>query len=495
MANSLNNYQLIDETKNIGQTDCVTNFDKQAISIHKFGGSSLSSKKNLLNVTNIILDKTSNEDFVVVSANGKITDWLIAFTQGKADALTKIKDYYLGLVTVTLNSPLKFLNQFNQDVAQLEHEHLNDNEILAFGELWSAKLLVALLSQQNIPALFIDARDVLRTDTIETFARFDTDYFDQAIEKIIYGNYEKRLIITGFIAQNLNGETITLGRNGSDYTASILANLTHAKEVVLWTDVKGIYDADPNLIQAAQPIAYLSFYEAQTLASIGTNVLHNKTIAPLIERQIPLFVRSSIEPECIGTCISNSNSFYRESDNVFNKTKSIAIKQGLISLTLKNRNQFEHQTVLDRLSYAGIFHLKTAYNINTKYLTVLIEKNASYEVVNLLSQTNTEFILEKEDINLVALVGKNISYQKSFLLILQKILSIQYQFKIIHSDSSELFLICCEDKNVLGFFELVYHCCTSEEFCHQANLNFPYSLKENYSLFESNQLTASEVTQ
>lgn len=304
------------------------------IAVHKFGGSSLATSARIHNVAKIIDVHASLRDFVVVSANGGVTDWLVALTEGNKQVLDQIDAFYTELAHETLADPDHFLSFFQKSLAALRSQSLSEAEILSFGEVWSANLLVAHLKARGLPAVVVDARAVLRTEAIDDFRAFDLSYFDDGLTRLAaevsdeLGDGEAIKIVTGFIASNPDGQTITLGRNGSDYTASLLARFSGAERVTLWTDVPGIYTADPRIVKTAQPIARLSYEEAMALAAVGTNVLHQKTINPLQSHHIPLYVRSSLKPHLPGTQVC------RQGDER-QPIKSLALKPDLVKVLLR----------------------------------------------------------------------------------------------------------------------------------------------------------------
>jgi aspartate kinase len=162
---------------------------------------------------------------------------------------------------------------------------------------------------------------------------------------IIWGEAIK--IVTGFIASNPGGQTITLGRNGSDYTASLLARCSGAERITLWTDVPGIYTADPRIVKTAQPIARLSYEEEMALASVGTNVLHQKTINPLQSHHIPLYVRSSLKPHLPGTQVCRHGDERQP-------IKSLALKPDLVKVLLRQVTQGDLVNVQHQLFEANV---------------------------------------------------------------------------------------------------------------------------------------------
>jgi len=429
-------------------------FDHQKICIHKFGGSSLASRNRLLNVVNIIEEKIDKEDFIVVSANNKITDWLIDFINGNENSLNIIKEFYDSLLVETLNSPGKLLLRINSDIEKLRLRQLTRAEILAFGEVWSATVLVAILNEKGLPSLFVDARDLLKCNSIHNHSEFEIEYFFKGVEKNIYGNFGKRLVITGYIASDLNSNTITLGRNGSDYTASLLANLSEAQSATLWTDVTGIFSADPSLIKQAQPISYLSYNEAKALASSGTNVLHHKSINSLVEQKIPLYIRSSLSPEVLGTCVSEV-SFSRPAVNSC-QVKSIALKQKLYKFVIHFEVQSNLACLTEKLLNNNVSIIETEKSQIKNQITLLIDDNKIEQTKTILSKLNLIYVIETEPRSLISLIGNKIAEQLELSLLLKEKLSHLFQFRVLESGLDDSVLLLSKDKQVVELLESIY---------------------------------------
>ena len=458
-----------------------------AIAVHKFGGSSLASKERLENVCEIIKQYTTKEDIIVVSANGGVTDLLVKRVNGDFEALNAISVYYQGLAFSCLQDSAKVLELFYRDIERLKDSSIDTDEVLSFGEIWSARLLVALLNEYHLSSLLIDARELLATDSLDSHHNFDVAYFDKGLERHAYGNFGKRLIVTGYIASNLSGETITLGRNGSDYTATLLANFTDAEKVTLWTDVAGVYSADPRLIAKAKPIESLCYREANALANVGTNVLHSKTISPLRDKGIPLFIRSSLIPEAKGTRISDDNS--SGEDIVFESFKSIAVKRNQIKLIVKAKD-WDAATNLKRALFdAHISNIQVDYDQAFCNLTLLINESDLLAFIQVAKRTNLSLNINKAKHSLLCLVGLNISRLENLV---DEIL-VQSSLKQLNTEDSDAlyFLsrneIANEDLNRIyqvcqGYIQNIIqnnNQCKKSNF--QADRNAPLSISANTS--------------
>jgi len=293
----------------------VPNSKKRKMKILKFGGKSLANGNGLHQVLSIIENKVNDDEkiAVVVSARGNATDDLEAIL----NKALKGEDYQESLKTFKAyqKEPLKSID-FSEEFSTLDklfegvsllrdYSQKTKDEVLAQGELLSVKLVSALLNESGIKAKATDSRALIKTD--ENFGNalpISQQTKDNVRNYFKQNNDETVNIITGFIASNSKGETTTLGRNGSNYSAALLANHLDADELQNYTHVNGIYTANPDLVADAQKIRELSFSEANELANFGTTVLHAKTIIPLVEKNISLRILNTFNPDDEGTLIT-----------------------------------------------------------------------------------------------------------------------------------------------------------------------------------------------
>ncbi|MBC7642685.1 MAG: aspartate kinase, partial [Flavobacterium sp.] len=288
--------------------------------ILKFGGKSLSNGDGLNKVVAIIAGKVNQgeEIAVVVSARGNATNELeeilnIASKNGEYKPLFEdFKKYqHDAYQEVDLSEEFNILEKLFEGVSLIgDYSNKIKDQILSKGELLSAKLLTAILIKKGINARFADARELIKTDS-----KFgDAQPLEQISKKNVVNYFKQNNgtivnIVTGFIGSNNNNDATTLGRNGSNYTASLLANYLNAEELQNYTHVDGIYTANPELVLDAKKIDHLTFNEANELANFGATILHAKTIIPLLEKNIPLRILNTFNHENKGTLItSNSNN-------------------------------------------------------------------------------------------------------------------------------------------------------------------------------------------
>ncbi len=281
----------------------------------KFGGKSLANGEGIDRVLEIISSKVRNGEHiaVVLSAREKATDQLEAILKKAAKGKEFIKDFeafktYQQHTFTNVDLAMEFveLTRLFEGIALLgDYSSKIKDEVLSYGELISAKVVNQLLIEKGIKPHLIDARELIKTD--KSFG--DANVMELLSKENVIREFSKLPedsvpIITGFIASNMDNETTTLGRNGSNYTAALLANYLNAEELQNYTHVDGIFTANPDLVPDAKRIAELSYGEANELANFGATILHAKTIIPLIEKNIPLRILNTFNGDNEGTLIS-----------------------------------------------------------------------------------------------------------------------------------------------------------------------------------------------
>ncbi|MGY0599982.1 bifunctional aspartate kinase/homoserine dehydrogenase II [Vibrio sp. JZG10] len=284
--------------------------------LHKFGGSSLANPECYLRVVDILKEYSTENDLVVVSAAGKTTNRLIEFLEGldkdgriAHEALQSLRQFQTELIENLLE------NEVQEELLALLHDEFSTLSeltapltgaqkaaVLGHGEVWSARLLAALLSQRSIPAVAQDARAFLRAEA-GTQPEVDRARSYPLIKEVLAQHNHKRVVITGFMAQNEAGETILLGRNGSDYSATVIGALAEVSTVTIWSDVAGVYSADPRLVADACLLPLLRLDEASELARLAAPVLHSRTLQPVAQSTMDLNLKCSYLPESGSTRI------------------------------------------------------------------------------------------------------------------------------------------------------------------------------------------------
>ncbi len=288
---------------------------------HKFGGSSMAKAACIKQVASLLQARDDAAQIIVVSAMAGVTDALIALALTAASGadwrqqydtlreihLTAARD----LLGESVPATLDWLAAQFHALAELLHalaacaiaDDSAVEHISGFGEVFSAHLLHACLSQSDASYALLDARDVLVVRHEELGVAVDWDATAPLLAAWRAQHPQRHVIATGFIARDTHGRATTLGRNGSDYSGAIFAALWQAQELHIWTGVDGMYTADPNLVPDAMVVAAMNYHEACELAYFGARVIHPQTLAPAIARGLPIRIRNTFNPTHAGTRI------------------------------------------------------------------------------------------------------------------------------------------------------------------------------------------------
>ena len=295
----------------------------------KFGGTSVATSKSLKNVFSIIENEKENT-IVVVSALGGITDLLHDFISSKGksseDYLKEIEERHLEIIhglskVENQSSLLSFLKQqLNELESILEAVSTIDeitkktiSKVLSFGEILSSKIIFELLNQRGNDISYLYSREIIFTKYHNNNEIIDEEKTGISISNNIELIDSKLIIMPGFIATDSNNEISNLGRGGSDYTASVMANYTNCEALEIWTDVSGVFSANPKIVKNSKAIESLSYKEAMELSFFGAKVIYFPTLQPLIEKSIPAYIKNTFDKDAIGTCISNKGENNEES--------------------------------------------------------------------------------------------------------------------------------------------------------------------------------------
>lgn len=309
-----------------------------SLRVMKFGGTSVGSPDRLLQVISLIAKESAEGPLaVVVSAMGDTTDHLIEAADLAARGLVHDADAVVdrvadlatanGLVVLQSIEHERVLRAVRPQVTPMVRELLENlrkllygvsllrertaqtlDLVMSFGERLSATLVAALLTAKGVPATFVDARDWMVTD--DRFGNALVDWeATRARLAMLRATWTTAVSVhTGFLGQTVDGRTTTLGRNGSDYTATLLGRALGASEVNVWTDVSGVMTADPALVADAYPLARMSYMEALELANFGARMFHPRTMIPLMESGVPMRIRSTMHPDLPGTRIDGGEA-------------------------------------------------------------------------------------------------------------------------------------------------------------------------------------------
>ena len=336
--------------------------------IFKFGGASVKNAEAVRNVAAILRRYQGEQLVIVISAMGKTTNHLEKIHQARFQKenchplVADLMDFHEEIAAELFADPESSLQStweyFSQLQEQISSPIVGDydqeyDQIVGYGELLSTTMVHAYLLEQGINAGFIDARRVVKTDQRFRDARVDWNKSAMGIEQVKTQLNKHSVVITqGFIGSAGTGLNTTLGREGSDFTAAILAFLLDAESVTIWKDVPGMLNADPKWFPNTVKLDRISFREAIELAYYGASVIHPKTIKPLQNKGIPLYIKSFIDPEADGSVIQESSAF----DNL---VPSFILKrdQVLISMSTKDFSfvvEDNLKEIFDVLSDLGI---------------------------------------------------------------------------------------------------------------------------------------------
>ena len=400
----------------------------------KFGGTSVANAQNIQLAINIVTEKSKKEKLaVVVSALSGVTDMLLIASQKAASKdenyknnIEEIKQKHFDTISVLIdsNNQNQLLIKINSQINQLqtlldgcfllgELSPRTSDAIASFGELLSSQIIATAL-QQTIPnSSFKDSRELIKTNSNFGKAVVNFDITNSLIVDYFISNKYQVVILPGFIASSKDGNTTTLGRGGSDYTAAIIANGVNADSLEIWTDVNGMFTANPKIVKQAQPIESISYQEAMELSHFGAKVLYPPTIQPVLNSNIPIWIKNTFEPEAYGTLISNNP------DANTNPIKGISHIDNIALLTVEGSGMIGVAGSSKRL-----FEVLSQENINVIFITQASSEhsicigiqnqdaerarkaiNKTFELE--IAQNKIDNCIVEKDLCIVALVGEN----------------------------------------------------------------------------------------
>ncbi len=304
---------------------------ERSVYIHKFGGTSLQTSERITRAVDLVLRQVEEDGLkvVVVSAFGGVTDLLFTAIDEALARTGKHTDLLAGLqqrhndvlealvrpeeraaVTAEMVARWRDLGELLDGVFLLrECTNRTRDAVIGMGERLSTPLVTAAFRTAGRDAVSIDARSLIRTDSAFGEANVLFDETDAQIQEAFKKIPDTTIaVVTGFIGSTARGVATTLGRSGSDYTATILGGALKARHVIIWTDVDGVLSADPHLVSEAFALPQLSYREAAELAYFGAKVLHPRTMRPLLRPRIPLRIKNTLNPDAPGTLISEKTT-------------------------------------------------------------------------------------------------------------------------------------------------------------------------------------------
>lgn len=358
--------------------------------ILKFGGKSLANGDPLDRVIEIVKKELAHGPVaLVVSARGEATDQLLEMYELAAKGESFIEQFKRFRVYQEIDDSLSIeFQQLLHILEALKKLTLKNcqikDKVLAFGEVLAAKTLAKRIEKSGRIAIFKDAREIIFTHSKLGEQKIDFQK-SELKTKLFFESIAPHCIpvITGFIATNEDEETITLGRNGSNYSATLIANFIEATAVQNWTDIDGVYSANPKYVNKAQKIPHLSYEEANELANFGVNVLHPKTIEPLKEKGIPLWIFNSFDTSKKGTLIDENGGG--------KGIKAVSVVEGVALITLEGKG------LSGRVGIDGrVFSLLSQNDISVRLISQASSERGIGFVVNKEVAREVKQLLERE---------------------------------------------------------------------------------------------------
>ncbi|MCJ2378848.1 lysine-sensitive aspartokinase 3 [Vibrio sp. ZSDZ34] len=398
-----------------------------AFNVAKFGGTSVANFEAMSRCAEIIVNNPQTK-LVVISACSGVTNILVELANGvkdsdrRAELVSKLKAIHseimasledISSIEARVEALIEKVATLSEAACIAPTPKLTDH-LVACGERMSTHILARLMREKGVDAVRFDIREVLKTDSDYGKAEPNIEATKQQAEKILIPLCQKHVVITqGFIGSDDDGETTTLGRGGSDYSAALIAEAVEASGLEIWTDVPGIYTTDPRIAPNARPIPEISFSEASEMANFGAKILHPSTLLPALRHQIPVFVGSSKAPLEGGTWVRQTV----ESAPLF---RALALRNNQTMVTLRNPRMFQAYGFL-----ADVFTVLAKHKISVDLVTT-----SEVSVSLTLDQTDTgggapelpeaaQQELEqlcnvevKQSLSLIALIGNNMSETK-----------------------------------------------------------------------------------
>ncbi|MEH6407225.1 MAG: bifunctional aspartate kinase/homoserine dehydrogenase I, partial [Leeuwenhoekiella sp.] len=314
----------------------------------KFGGTSVGSVDNINQVIKIVSEASKIQKItVVVSAIGGITDMLFKTGQQAStknekykNTFQKIQEKHLEFTADLMpgdKSAIKEISSLLKELEELLHGIYLINELspktidklLSYGEILSSSMIARAMYAKDLDAKQKDSRDIITTNDKHTKAAVNYSVTNSQIAYYFTKAKQNITVLPGFIASSASGETTTLGRGGSDFTAAIVAAALQVDQLEIYTDVSGMYTANPKIVKQARPIADISYHEAMELSHFGAKVLYPPTIVPVMSKNIPILIKNTLDPEAEGTLIHNKEA------NTGNPIKGISNISKIALLTLE----------------------------------------------------------------------------------------------------------------------------------------------------------------
>ena len=401
----------------------------------KFGGSSVGTEEAVNQMLNIVITSIQKEKtIVVVSAMSGVTDELITLAQTAAQGneayktiIQNIEQKHLELVQAlvpikeqsgTISLVKQLINELETNCEGLymlkELSMRMQDKIISYGELLSSKIISASFESKGIKQQWVNSSELIKTNS---------NYFNAVVDKpLTYKNIANYFaapenafdlyIAPGFLSSDIEGNITTLGRGGSDYTGAIYAAATEAKALEIWTDVSGLMTADPRIVQNAKEIAEISYQEAMELSHFGAKVIYPPTIQPVMQKNIPVWIKNTFDPAHAGTIIKNESSADKNFIRGISSIKDICLLNlegsGMVGIPGFSKRLFDalakKQINIILITQSSSEHsICVGVNMQDAYLAKIAVDAEFEEEINI--QKVEPLIIEK-DVSILALVGE-----------------------------------------------------------------------------------------
>ncbi|WP_367753927.1 bifunctional aspartate kinase/homoserine dehydrogenase I [Flavobacterium sp. WC2430] len=400
----------------------------------KFGGTSVANAQNIKLVLDIVQKQAKQDQLiVVVSALSKVTDLLqlasqkaAANDEGYKEIVAEIEKKHLDTLKefIPVSEQSSLLSHIKRIINHLETlldgcyllgelSARTADTILSFGELLSSYIIAEALKQNLKNSSYKDSRELIKTNTNFGKAAVNFEITNQLIVDYFASNESQVVVMPGFIASSVDGIITTLGRGGSDYTAAILAGALDVTDLEIWTDVNGMFTANPKIVKQAQPIATISYQEAMELSHFGAKVLYPPTIQPVLRKNIPIHIKNTFEPDAEGTYISNNATAngnpVKGISHIDNITLITLEGPGMIGVLGSSKRLFE---VLSQANVNVIFITQASSEhsicigiLNSDAVVAGEAINKAFEIEIL--QNKIEPCIVEKNLCIIALVGEN----------------------------------------------------------------------------------------
>ncbi len=408
------------------------------MNVLKFGGSSVANAASIENVIDIIEKQSKKQSlYVVVSAMGGVTDLLLQAGEAAATNNKKYKDTLIEiekrhidaiktLIPIASQSSIisKIKAQLNTLESLCEGVYLlselsskTEAVIASYGELLSSYIIAEAAKVKGLDLVLKDSRDVIVKNTNSKIT-IDYKETNQRVKEFSKSNSNKIALFPGFVARTYNGEPTTLGRGGSDFTAAILAAAIDAKELQIWTDVSGMYTANPKIVKQAKPVRHISYHEAMELSHFGAKVIYPPTIHPVLDKDIPIVIKNTFEPLDNGTLITRNVEGRKKPVTGISHIDSISIisleGSGMVGIPGFSKRLFE-ALFLENINVILITQASSEHSIclvvdatDAPKAKEILDATFEFEI----SKHKVDPVKIENDVAIIALVGDNMYHHQ-----------------------------------------------------------------------------------